>query len=103
MITLVLSACVATEVTPARNDPAHAEAQTLPVPRLGSSFAAEFDPLATPVASPREHDHDHGAVQKWTCPMHPEIVRDKPGNCPICGMKLVPLKEKEKPKQQRVE
>ena len=25
----------------------------------------------------------------YTCPMHPEIIRDKPGNCPICGMKLV--------------
>ena len=24
----------------------------------------------------------------WTCPMHPEIVRDKPGSCPICGMAL---------------
>ncbi len=30
----------------------------------------------------------------WTCPMHPEIQSDKPGNCPKCGMKLV----KEKPK-----
>ena len=27
---------------------------------------------------------------KWTCPMHPEIVRDEPGNCPICGMALEP-------------
>lgn len=27
-----------------------------------------------------------------TCPMHPEIVQDKPGNCPICGMNLVPVK-----------
>jgi len=26
----------------------------------------------------------------YTCPMHPEIVRDAPGKCPICGMKLVP-------------
>ena len=26
----------------------------------------------------------------YTCPMHPEIVRDKPGNCPICGMALEP-------------
>jgi len=25
----------------------------------------------------------------YTCPMHPEIIRDKPGNCPICGMTLV--------------
>src|SRR6476659_6601676 len=25
---------------------------------------------------------------KWTCPMHPEIVRDGPGACPICGMAL---------------
>lgn len=27
----------------------------------------------------------------WTCPMHPEIRRDGPGNCPICGMALEPL------------
>lgn len=31
------------------------------------------------------------AVQKevWTCSMHPEIIRDQPGNCPICGMELI--------------
>jgi membrane fusion protein, copper/silver efflux system len=29
-------------------------------------------------------------VTQYTCPMHPEIVRDKPGQCPICGMDLVP-------------
>ncbi|SEW19052.1 Cu2+-exporting ATPase [Chryseobacterium wanjuense] len=28
-------------------------------------------------------------VAKYTCPMHPEIVRDEPGSCPICGMDLV--------------
>ena len=27
---------------------------------------------------------------EYTCPMHPEIVRDKPGSCPICGMALEP-------------
>ena len=31
------------------------------------------------------------AATKWTCPMHPEIVRDAPGACPICGMALEPL------------
>jgi P-type Cu+ transporter len=28
---------------------------------------------------------------RWTCPMHPEIVRDGPGSCPICGMALEPV------------
>ena len=27
---------------------------------------------------------------EWTCPMHPQIVRNAPGNCPICGMTLEP-------------
>jgi Cu+-exporting ATPase len=48
------------------------------------------------------HAHDHAAPLghvtgasapgvKWTCPMHPEIVRDGPGSCPICGMALEPM------------
>ena len=49
------------------------------------------------------HDHRHPghgerpadavvpAGAKWTCPMHPEIVRDGPGDCPICGMALEPM------------
>ncbi|ESY66649.1 MULTISPECIES: heavy metal translocating P-type ATPase [Mesorhizobium] len=28
---------------------------------------------------------------QYTCPMHPEVVRDKPGSCPICGMALEPM------------
>jgi Cu+-exporting ATPase len=28
---------------------------------------------------------------KYTCPMHPEIIRDEPGSCPICGMALEPM------------
>jgi Cu+-exporting ATPase len=30
------------------------------------------------------------ARAEWVCPMHPEIVRDAPGSCPICGMALEP-------------
>ena len=30
-------------------------------------------------------------AQKYTCPMHPEIIRDGPGSCPICGMALEPV------------
>src|SRR5829696_5505877 len=29
--------------------------------------------------------------KRYTCPMHPEIIQDAPGNCPICGMALEPL------------
>ena len=31
------------------------------------------------------------AGTQYTCPMHPEIIRDRPGSCPICGMALEPL------------
>src|SRR4051794_26684738 len=29
--------------------------------------------------------------KSYTCPMHPEVVRDQPGACPICGMALEPM------------
>jgi RND family efflux transporter MFP subunit len=32
-----------------------------------------------------------GQKQLWTCGMHPQVIQDKPGNCPICGMALEPL------------
>ncbi len=30
------------------------------------------------------------AAESYTCPMHPEVVKDSPGDCPICGVDLVP-------------
>ncbi len=33
--------------------------------------------------------------QLYTCPMHPQIIKDEPGDCPICGMKLVPIKKEQ--------
>src|SRR5688572_20955997 len=32
------------------------------------------------------------AKQLWTCGMHPQVIQDKPGDCPICHMELTPLK-----------
>ncbi len=110
---LVTFACVATSLESTPNDPESSQAQVAPLPEVGKTFAKDFDPLATTAttrssSSVAGHNHestssaqaDQGdppaAAPRWTCPMHPEIVRDKPGNCPICGMKLVPLKESPK-------
>ncbi len=44
---------------------------------------AHLEPNEEPVTSPA------GTI--YTCPMHPEIRQDRPGNCPKCGMSLEPL------------
>ncbi len=60
-----------------------------------TKFAA--DPAKYALGAPAPHGGppvDPSTVpagSKWTCPMHPEIVRDGPGACPICGMALEPM------------
>jgi len=44
-----------------------------------------LDASAAPQAMPP------AGATKWTCPMHPQIVADGPGACPICGMALEPI------------
>src|SRR3989339_252890 len=41
-------------------------------------------------------EYYHHNQQRYTCPMHPEIVKNEPGSCPKCGMNLVPVDVKEK-------
>jgi Cu+-exporting ATPase len=50
------------------------------------TFAAE--PARYVVTSPRGRAPAAAGDVLWTCPMHPQIVRKEPGNCPICGMAL---------------
>ncbi len=38
-----------------------------------------------------EHAQHQAVAEKYTCPMHPQIIQDKPGTCPICGMDLVKM------------
>ena len=57
-------------------------------PRCRERFLAEPERfLGGKAAAPPKAAAD----AKWTCPMHPEIVRDGPGSCPICGMALEPM------------
>lgn len=39
---------------------------------------------------PQGQVYDAELAGKWISPMHPQIIRDAPGDCPICGMQLVP-------------
>ena len=45
-------------------------------------------------SSHNEVEHNHYTVtetnQLWTCSMHPQIMKPEPGDCPICGMDLIP-------------
>ena len=44
-----------------------------------------------------DYSHHHELVSselQYSCPMHPEVVQDKPGMCPECGMNLMPIKKK---------
>jgi Cu(I)/Ag(I) efflux system membrane fusion protein len=39
------------------------------------------------------HEHSEADQTIWTCAMHPQIRMDRPGQCPICGMDLIPLQK----------
>ncbi|MDQ3957231.1 MAG: multicopper oxidase family protein [Actinomycetota bacterium] len=69
--------------------------------RLNADMAAERERVAPYVDAPpdrtlalvAEMDFDDPHADEaisYVCPMHPEIVRDEPGKCPKCGMKLMP-------------
>jgi len=38
---------------------------------------------------------EHHQNKQYTCTMHPQIIKGEPGNCPICGMTLVPIRNEE--------
>ena len=40
------------------------------------------------------------AGTQWTCPMHPEIIREEAGSCPICGMALEPMVPSDEPSEE---
>jgi hypothetical protein len=87
-LVLLATACVSTRLEPGTDHPANAKAESLPLPARDRILASA--PI-TERSSPTGHAHDHAApmADVYTCPMHPEIVKNAPGQCPICGMNLV--------------
>jgi Cu+-exporting ATPase len=67
--------------------PGHA---TGPLPVRGHDHGHAHHASPDKAASPPAPAHSGAAIQ-YTCPMHPEIVQDGPGTCPICGMALEPV------------
>jgi Cu+-exporting ATPase len=65
-------------------------AAPLTLRRKNASSASAHAPTASaPISGDSARTSTVSA--SWTCPMHPEIVRDGPGSCPICGMALEPM------------
>jgi Cu(I)/Ag(I) efflux system membrane fusion protein len=57
---------------------------------LGSPIRAGMHAIWSAMTGTHEGEGT-GGTHYYTCGMHPWVIQPKPGNCPICGMKLVPL------------
>jgi Cu(I)/Ag(I) efflux system membrane fusion protein len=62
-------------------------------PLCGMTLIPVMAPAAqpAPTSPPQVAAPPAAAKQLYTCPMHPEVISDKPGQCPKCGMELVPI------------
>ena len=65
---------------------------TTPSVILALAFAAVFASACRPAAAPGGGATPAAAqAARYHCPMHPTYLSDRPGDCPICGMRLVPM------------
>jgi hypothetical protein len=97
---LALYGCASAQLDTGLSHPANARAATAAL-FSGSSVLGPDEDLDTRTTAHRSSDphagHDHepaaAGAKSWTCSMHPEVVKDEPGKCPICGMRLIEKKD----------
>jgi hypothetical protein len=107
-------ACAPTTLDTTGNRASNPQAPVAPLPSSDDPLRTATSPptIPKPDSAPVAHHH-HGATSEpsqpsvgggpnasdaearpdakaiWSCPMHPEVRRNEPGRCPICGMNLV--------------
>lgn len=59
---------------------------------VGTASFAQTKTTTTHRHGTKTQPHKHSA-KKYTCPMHPGVVRSRPGKCPKCNMKLIAVKK----------
>lgn len=58
---------------------------------LGGLIGWLIKPSTHQIYEPSGHDHSESSAEEvWTCSMHPQIRQSEPGQCPLCGMDLIP-------------
>ena len=102
---LVISFACTRDLDVAPESPANPSATEQPLSSSVGALREGFDPetvapkTTAAAAGHEQHQGDHGATPaatQYTCPHHPEVVSDKAGKCPKCGMDLVPKKTESK-------
>lgn len=62
---------------------------------IGAIFGAVFfSGNSNPASTAETHDHSN-ETGLWTCSMHPQVRQTEPGDCPFCGMELIPVASEE--------
>jgi Cu(I)/Ag(I) efflux system membrane fusion protein len=57
---------------------------------LGAFIGWWIKPTESGSVENHDHAHELESISLWTCSMHPQVQLTEPGDCPICGMDLIP-------------